>query len=62
MADYSDRSLELADQLRAAALKNLGRSSGPYRSAIEGEFDSKPPAQPRPRTASSEKRSGKTSR
>lgn len=38
MSDPSDNSAQLADQLRETALKNLGRSSKQYRSAISGKF------------------------
>lgn len=64
MVDYSDRSLELADELRAAALKNLGRSGGTYQSAITGRFISGRSAAAHPRTTTSESsgRSSKTSK
>lgn len=38
MSDPSDNSAQLADQLRETALKNLGRSSKQYRSAITGKI------------------------
>lgn len=61
MADYSDRSLELAHELRATALRNLGRSSTYYRSAITGRFVSSPPAQAHPRTTRAENGGGTAS-
>jgi len=58
MSDPSDNSAQLADQLRATALKNLGRSSKQYRSAISGRYVTTSAAARHPRTTTTETTSG----
>jgi hypothetical protein len=54
MSDPSDNSAQLVDQLRETALKNLGRSSKQYRSAISGRFVTPSTAARHPSTSVSE--------
>lgn len=54
MSDPSDNSAQLADQLRATALKNLGRSSKQYRSSISGKYVTQSAAPRHPNTTTSE--------
>lgn len=63
----NDRSLQLAEELRAAALKNLGRSSSSYRSSISGRFISNATSKRHPsatirETADGTSASGKSAR
>lgn len=58
MSDPSDNSAQLADQLRETALKNLGRSSKQYRSAISGRFVTPSTTARHPRTSTTETPSG----
>lgn len=68
MSNQSDNSLRLAEQLRATALKNLGRSAETHRSAITGKFLTARTAKAHPATSvtegvdgtSSSARSGRT--
>lgn len=66
MSEPSDHSLELAAQLRATALKNLGLPSTSYRSAISGKFVSSSSAKRHPAATTTEQvgsgSSSKTSR
>ena len=57
MSGYSERSQELAKQLRAKAQENLERS-GKTRSAVTGQFVTKRSAQSHPATTVSERDSG----
>jgi hypothetical protein len=58
MSDSSDNSAQLADQLRETALKNLGRSSKQYRSAISGRFVTSSTTARHPHTTTTETTGG----